>query len=694
MKPMDAVARLLKPRSVAVVGASADPTKVTGRPIAFLQRHGFAGSIWPVNPRSASVAGLTCYPDVKSLPEAPDAALILLASEHVEAAVGDLAGAGCAAAIVLAGGFGEAGETGQLRQQSLRAAAGKMRLLGPNTIGLVNVTDGIPLSASGALEIGEIPAGGVGLVSQSGGILGSLLSRAAARGIGFSKLVGTGNEADLEVADFIEALVEDDATKVIALYLEVVRRPERFRAAAEAAARRGKPIVAFKVGRSAAGASSAMSHTGALAGADRIYEALFRQTGIIRAERFADLLDIPAALVPGRCLGGRRLAIVTSSGGAATLVADGAGSAGFETPPPDEPTASRLRALELRDAILDRNPIDVTLAGLRPDLFRAAIGALVESPSYDAIVVVVGSSGLTQPDLVASPVIEATATGGKPILVYVSPEAPAIIAHLNRHGVPAFGAPESCATALAAMLRAGPPPRTLAQVASASAQDEMPDLGTGPLDEAESKRLFARFGIPSVREIVAATPKEAEDAARRLGGDVVLKILSRHILHKTEIGGVALDVPVAEVARRCAGMERSARRVAAQSLEGFLVQERIRGGIEMILGVRRDPQLGPALLIGLGGITAELFDDTAIRLPPIARRDAEEMIAELKGAALLTGFRGRKKADVAALADAIVAFSAMVLRLGDRLVEAEINPLFVLPEGEGVRAADGLAVLR
>ena len=340
---MSAIGKLVRPSSVAVIGASADPAKMTGRPVGYLQKHGFAGAIWPVNPRASSIAGLPCFADVAALPAAPDVGIVLVGPDRAEQAVRDLAARGTAAAIVLASGYGEASPEGAARQLALRQAAGSMRLLGPNTIGLVNLTDGIMLSASGALEVEGLPPGRISLVSQSGGILGSLLSRAADRGIGFAKLVSTGNEADLDSADFIEHLLEDDATAVIAVYMEGLRRPEAFRRAALRAAALGKPIVVFKVGRSEFGGRAAASHTGAMAGADRMYDAFFRQLGVIRAETFADLLDIPGALACGRRAAGRRVAILTSTGGAGTLVADACGLAGFEVPPPDAATIARLR---------------------------------------------------------------------------------------------------------------------------------------------------------------------------------------------------------------------------------------------------------------------------------------------------------------------------------------------------------------
>ncbi|MEF7612516.1 acetate--CoA ligase family protein [Aquincola sp. MAHUQ-54] len=697
----EAIARLLSPRSVAVIGASADPNKTTGRPVAYLQKHGFAGRILPVNPKVDRIGALTCYPDVASLPEVPDVAVVLLGAERAHLAVKALSARGCSAAIVLASGYTETGEEGARRQRQLVEAAGTMRLLGPNTIGLVNLTDGIVLSPSGALEMDTFPAGGIGVVSQSGGILGSLLSRAAARGIGLSKLISTSNEVDLELADFIDHLADDPATKVIALYIETVRDPLKFRAACLKAARLGKPVVAFKIGRSEAGAKAAVSHTGALAGADRMYDALFKQVGVIRAASFADLLDIPAALATGRRLHGRRVAVLTSTGGAGTLVSDDLGVAGFDTPAPDEATAAALRALQTgSEAVLDRNPIDVTLAGLRPDLLRGAIDALLASPTYDALVIIVGSSSLAMPELLAGAIEDCLPNSDKPVLAYVSPHAPEIGALLTQRGVPAFAAAESCTAALGGLLRATtfrPPADTPRAEAAPVA---LAAFGQGSLDEAQAKQLFSGFGVPCARERVVSGPMDAEAAARALGDRVVLKILSTQITHKSDVGGVAVGLAADQIRERLAAMAQEVEAKAGVRPHRFLVQEMVQGGAEFILGMHRDA-LGTAVLLGMGGVTAELFQDTAlrllphdgVRLQPLAAADALGMAQSLTAWPLLDGFRGRPKADVAALVDAIVAFSRMAAQLGDRLVEAEINPLFVMPQGQGVCAADGVAVL-
>ena len=693
---MDAISRLLKPRSVAVIGASADAAKTAGRPVSYLVKHGFTGSIFPVNPKVSRIGDLDCYADIASLPEVPDVGIVLLGAERAHLAVRELAARGTAAAIVLASGYSETGEEGARRQAQLIEAAGSMRILGPNTIGLVNLTDNIVLSASGALEMDHFPAGAIGVVSQSGGILGALLSRAAPRGIGLSKLISTSNEVDLDLADFIDHLADDEATKVIALYVEAVRHPEKFRAAALKAARAGKPVVAFKIGRSEAGAQAAVSHTGALAGADRMYDALFAQVGVIRAQTFSDLLDIPAALATGRTLRGRRVAVLTSTGGAGTLVSDSLGVTGFETPPPDAATAAALRALQTGDhAALDRNPIDVTLAGLQPALLRGAIKALLASPTYDALAIIVGSSALAMPELMAGAIQDCLPLSDKPVIAFVSPHAPQVGALLTQRGVPAYAAAESCASALSGMLQASQ--WRSPEWAEATAHIPVDDLPAGSLDEAQAKQLFARFGVPCARETIVTSAAQAEAAARALGGRVVLKILSGEITHKSDVGGVAVNLSPEQIGSALAAMADAVQTRAGVRPQRFLVQEMVSGGTELILGMHRDA-LGTAILLGMGGITAELFKDTVMRLLPpaggLTHGEAMAMMQQLKTWPLLDGFRGRPTADVEALARAIVAFSNMAAQLGKRLIEAEINPVFVLAQGQGVCAADGVVVMK
>ena len=696
----NAILKLMEPGSIAVIGASTDPKKTAGRPIAYLQKHHFKGKIYPVNPRVEEIAGLKCYPDIESLPETPDVAIIMVGTDKALSAVQELAKLGTPAAIVLTSGFAEHGPEGLKKQEELIAAAGKMRILGPNTIGMVNVTDDIPLSPSSALEMDEFPKGGVSVISQSGGILGSLLSRATASGLGLSKLVSTSNEADLGMADFVDYLIEDINTKVIVLYIESIRHPEKFRAAALRAKQAGKPIVVYKVGKSEAGIKAAISHTGALAGTDKMYDALFRQTGIIRANKFSDFLDIPAALSSGRVLKGKRVAILTSTGGAGTLVADSLGECGFETPPPDEATAARLRALQPGDqAVLDRNPIDVTLAGLQPDLLRGAISALLDSPTYDALILILGSSSLSMPDLMAGAVRDCMQSSDKPVIAYVSPHAPIAGALMTKLGVPAFSQPESCSIALSSMLHASSLQGGV--IATGSVANIPRDLDItslhGSLNEYQAKNLFSAFGILGVREVVVEAAKPNLEVLKDLGAKCVVKILSNEITHKTEVGGVALNVAIADIPSKLIAMATEVKEKSGSTIKEFLVQEMASGGMEFMVGMHRDP-LGTAILVGMGGVTAELFKDTNMRLlsPGKALSEAEvlEMLQDLKTWPLLNGYRGRPHCDINALVKAIVQFSEMVAALDDRLIECEINPIFVFAQGQGVKAADGIAVFK
>jgi acyl-CoA synthetase (NDP forming) len=681
---------LIRPASVVLVGASADPSKTAGKPLGFLRKHGYTGRIYVVNPRYASIDGMPCFASVTELPEPPDVGLVLLGAEAAVEAVGELAERGARAAVVLAGGFAEIDSAGAARQAGLVRAAGEMRLLGPNTIGMVNVLDAIALSASSALELDGLRRGSLAVVSQSGGMLGALLSRGEAHGVGFSRLISTGNEADVDVCDAIEYLLQDDATRVIALYLESLRRPLRFREVATRTAESGKHLVIFKIGRSEAGAQSASSHTGAIAGTDRIYDALFARTRAIRVSTLDELIDVSAALLAAKRLGGTRLGVLTSTGGGGSLVADACGVRGFTVPPPDQPTAERLRAVLRGDgAVAGRNPIDLTLANLRSETYRDTIGALVESPTYDAVVVVVGSSGLGDPSLAAGPVVEAATGTRKPVLVYVNPHALNIVKYLNGMGVPAFATAEGCAAALNALASVSlwergrfhpkrhPHPRPL----------HTEGEGTRQLNEAESLALFARHGIPVVRQHLASTPEEAERFAQALGRPVVVKAVSRSLAHKSDVGAVRVGIDPGDVVVICDELRSLAQ-------DGWLVQEQVVGATEMLLGVIRDQQLGLTLVLGAGGIATEVFDDTVLGLLPLRDADPAEMLSELKSRVFLRGLRGRPPGDVDALLRAVQSFAAMAEALGDQLLESEINPLFVLPRGHGVLAADGLVVLR
>ena len=693
-----AISSLMTPKSIAVVGASTDPQKTAGKPIYYLQKNNYSGKIFPINPRAESIAGLQCYPDIASLPETPDVAIILVGTDLAIKAVQELAKINTPVAIVLTSGFAETGPEGLIKQNELIHAAGKMRILGPNTMGMVNISDQITLSPSGALAVDNILKGDVGLVSQSGGVLGALLSRATARGIGLSKLVATSNEADLNLADFIDYFVEDSSTKIILLYIESIRHPQQFRDAALRAKKAGKPIVVFKVGKSEAGMKAAISHTGAIAGSDRLYDALFDQVGVIRANQFADFLDIPVALGSGRKLLGKRVAVLTSTGGAGTLIADSLGDKGFILPPPDSLTIDKLAQLDLGDqAVLDRNPFDLTLAGLQPDILRGAIKALLESPSYDVLLLILGSSSVSRPELMVEAVKDSLQLTDKLILAYVSPHAPRAVEMMTKLGIPTFSQPESCAVALSSIFKNSMLSKFSTNISvplelkNSSEYDQV----HGALNEFNAKELFQKFGISIVNEAIVDTDLVDVSQFHHFGTEVVVKILSNEILHKTEVGGVSLKVPIQNIPKVIETMRATVFEKTGIQIHQFTIQENVVGGLEMMIGMMKD-SIGTAILVGVGGITAELIQDSSLRLlgnQPLTEEDALEMLQELKIWPLLNGYRGKPKYDVSALLRTIVCFSELVLSFQDRIIECEMNPIFVFEEGFGTKAADGIVIL-
>lgn len=699
---MTSLDRLFRPQSVAIIGASADPKKTAGRPMAYLRKHGFTGQIWPVNPKVDAIDGLTCYRSVSDLPGTPDVAMVMLGAARVPDCLAQLAKLGTKYSIVVASGFGETDELGAQRQASINELRGQMRVLGPNTIGLVNVTDRISLSASGALEIDNLQSGSIALVSQSGGILGSILSRGAAQGLGFSKLISTSNEADLTISECIEALAEDDATRVIALYVETIRDPVRFRQACEKAHAAGKPIVAYKVGRSEAGARAAVSHTGAMAGDDQVYGAFFESVGVIRVSMFNDLLDISAALAQTRTLVGQRLAILTSTGGAGTLLADNLGVHGLQTPPPSSSTASRLRDLQQGDqAVLDRNPIDVTLAGLDPVLLRQIIKALLASDDYDGLLVVVGSSSLARPHLVADAIAECAPESSKPILAYISPHAPNVLSILRERNIAAFTAPEACANACMALWQQHQiNAQFQLEQTTSSEQNKLPPQNiatTGhPINEYQAYELLGRFGIASAKAIVIRDEEQAREAAKAIGVPTVLKMLDADVQHKSELDGVMLNQTPESIGESLQVMRQTVTEKLGRTIEAFMVQEQRKAQMELIVGLKRDA-LGTCLLVGSGGVQAELLSDTACMMlhpdQPLRRDQALALLRKLKTWPLLNGYRGKPALDTEAIVSTLTGMDALARALGLRLAEAEINPLMVGILDQGAVAADALVVM-
>jgi len=674
---------LLNPRRIALVGASADPARLTARAQIYLRKHGFDGALYPVNPRADTILGERAYPTIADIPGPVDLAYLLLGTEHVEGVIADVAAKGIPVAAILADGFAEAGEEGRARQERLlsTARAAGVRILGPNSMGLVNVNGRSACSVNAALEAESLPPGRLALVSQSGSMLGAIMARGAARGIGFSHLISTGNEADLTASEIAGLLVDDPDTDAILLFLEAIRRADLLAEAARRAHAAGKPIIAFKLGRSSFGAELANSHTGALAGSDAAADAFFRANGIARVTMIEALLEAPALFVGRRPLAAskRAVSVMTTTGGGGAMAVDALGVAGIETRAPHPIAVEGLKASGLPH---HGRMIDVTLAGTRADKVQAAMAALSADPDTDLALSVIGSSAQFRPaDAVAGLVGAAKAGYGKPIAAFLVPQADVSLRMLGEAGIPAFRTPESCADAIRAFLEWRAPRAVSAAGTIAHTLPARPD-------EADARRLFAALGLDSGVAVFAG-PDAVPDGLRY---PVALKILSPDLAHKTEVGGVALNIPDAAALRAevAAMAARVAEKAPGATITGFLTQPMAKGLAEAILGFRRDPESGPIVLVGAGGVMAELHRDTALRSAPVGLAEAQAMIAEVKGLQPLAGWRGLPRGDLDALARAIVAVSRLAALT--EVAEAEINPLIIHAEGQGVTVADAWVV--
>jgi acyl-CoA synthetase (NDP forming) len=585
-------------------------------------------------------------------------------------------------------GFAETGPEGAARQARLvaRARALGVRLLGPNSMGVIDIPARCALTVNAVLEMDTLPLGTTSVVSQSGTMLGTVLSRGAARGLGFAKMIAVGNEADIGVGELVEMLADDRDTRVILLFLETIRDAARLAAAARKAHAAGKPIVAYKLGRSGLGEQLARSHTGALAGSDRAIDAYFRDCGIIRVDLLETLIEI-APLVAGRKPAGldrpARVAVVTTTGGGAASVVDRLGTLGLEAAAPDEPLRTKLSALGVR--VSDSPIVDLTLAGTSYT-YDAVLQALLDSPACDAVLAAVGSSAMFHPQLAVEPILHAPA-GAKPLAAFLTPHAERSLALLAAKGVPAFRTPEACADALAAFFawrapRGAVPPQPVAWPPG------LPERGK--LDEAQALALFGALGVPVVESAEARGP----DYVHALAYPVAVKVRSPDIAHKTESGGVALGIANArEYGKRVGTMLATVTAAhPAARIDGVLVQRMETGLAEAIAGYRHDPLVGPIVLVGAGGTLAEIYRDYALRLAPVTEEEALAMIGEVKGLATIRGYRGLPRGDVAALARAVAALSRLAFVAGQPVAEAEVNPVIV--KRDGVVAVDGLVVLK
>lgn len=678
---------LLYPKSIALVGASDDAKKTGGRPQLFLRRSGYQGTIYPINPRRAEVQGEKAWPSLSSLPEVPEHVFVLSPTDTVVPTVQECAKLGVKLVTILASGFSESGPEGVERENQLRAIAQEtgIRILGPSSLGVVNPNNGLMLTANAAFAEPDVPKGKVFVASHSGSMIGALVSRGKARGVGFAGLVSVGSEVDLSVGEICSATLDDPAIEGYVLFLESLRHGDKLQVFAREAAKRCKPVIAYKLGRSSAAAEMAATHTGALAGEDDIADAFLKDLGIARVEMLETLFEIfpLAQKIPAQSKTGQRVAVVTTTGGGAAMVVDQLGVRGITVQPPSTETIAKLQAANIPGNA--GRVLDLTLAGTKYEVMMKALDILLNAPEFDMVIAVVGSSARFNPDLAVKPIMD-SAGHSKPLVTMLVPDAPQALLQLTQANIPCFRTPESCADAIASVFsrREISVPATVTGNAHTESQ---------ALSEAQAYELLDTLQVPHAPTATFDLQTQ-QPGALPFDFPVAAKVCSAHIPHKTEVGGVVLGIrSQEELAAAFATLRQNLQERAPDvPCEQVLVQPMRKGLTEVLVGYRIDPDAGPIIMLAAGGIWAEVMRDRSIRLAPVSVETAKEMIGEVKMLQTVAGLRGKAKGDLYALAHAISNLSQLAVRNELNVVEAEVNPLMVMPEGEGVLAVDALVM--
>lgn len=692
-----ALARLLAPESVAVIGASDDPSRIGGKPIAYMIREGYGGTILPVNPKRQTVQGIKAYPSIEALPQTPDLAIVAVPAADVLATVTALATRGTAGAVLFSAGFAETGAQGAALQNEIVhiATSHGMRLLGPNSLGIVNPRTHFYGSFATGLELGCPKPGHVAIVSQSGAYGAHLMTAAVAAGIGLSAMVMTGNEADLTLGDIVNLLVDDPNTQVIGLYSEGIREADILIQALERARQARKPVVILKVGQSTLGQAAALSHTASVAGNDRVFDAVMRELGVFRVQTTEQMLDVAKIATRGIYPADNSLGVFTISGGAGVIISDAATALGVAMPPMPAPAQKRL--LDLLPYCSPANPVDTTAQVLNDmTLMRAFTESLVNDGGYRTILgfVTYTATAPTTHERLRAELIALKSAHPDRLFVLIALGDADKLRQYEEDGFTVFEDPNRAVAAIAAMGRYGQTFSRQAKLpAPANPSVTLPEQTPS---EAGAKSILSAAGIAVVPETVCTTPEQAVVAAQALDGPAVLKIISPDILHKTEMGGVLLNVEGEQAVREgfATLIERAKQFDPKATIEGVLVAKQMQGGVQCLVGIQQDPVFGPMAVFGLGGIFVEILDDVVLHRCPFGQDVALEMIHSIKGAPLLLGARGQPKADIKALATMLAKLSAFAVAAGPRLHSIDLNPVFVMPEGEGVYAADAVITLQ
>lgn len=699
------------PRSIAVVGASDDVAKVSGQPMNYILNSGWKGEVYPVNPTRETILGHKAYPSVSAIPFPVDAAVIVIAAAAVPKVIQECADKGVKAVMIGVSGFAELNENGKKLQDEIEAIANKagMKIVGPNTNGYMNVLDRVTLGYSYAQEV--VKPGRVAYVSGSGALISATVPRFAKRNVGLRAYVGAGNQANLELCDYAAYFLDDPQVDVITMYVEGFKTPAKFLDIADRALAKGKPIAILKVGRSELAGHVSKGHTGALVGSDAVFDAICRQYGIARVSDFDELIATTSVLARYReGAPGNRVGVISSSGGAISIIADQCMK--YDLKFPDLSARTKAEAAKVLPAYGEMtNPFDIAAAGAtapqKAELSDAAVQFVLNDENIDILVTTIHPMDKRGTMNYLQAIVKAAQSSPKPIIMFcpmggLREDEEAV---LQQAGTPVVYDGAELAVTLDGLVRFSEARRKLkaikqtAPVASpvnVNAVKESLKTGKKALTEHEGKELLAKYGLPVTKEQLATSEKQAAEIAAKMGYPVVLKIDSPDIMHKTEAKAVKLNLKNSDEVKAAYNeiIANSRKFMPGAVIKGVLVQEMAPAGREVILGVSVDPDFGPTVMFGLGGILVEVLRDVSMRVVPVSRPDAEAMLSEIKGKKLLGNFRGMGEADTGAIIDAILKLSRLAEDLGDTISEIDINPLVVFEKGKGARALDALVTLK
>ena len=703
---------IFKAKSIAIYGVSSNPIKVGGRPLRYLLEQGYPGEIYPINPNYDMVQGVKCYHSVEDIPMGVDLVIIAVPAAVTLEALRKCVKQGIKSAVVLTAGFSEVGEKGKAMQQEMAKLAKEsgMCILGPNCLGMINITEKIPATFASILEQKDIIPGPISLLSQSGAFGNHILGMAQAMGMGFNYWITTGNEVDIQVNDCIEYVARDDNTSVIAGYIEDVRDGDKFLHALDVCLEKEKPVVLMKVGKTQSGSKAAMSHTGALAGNYQVYEAVFRQKGVVQATDLNELLDYSAVLSQKKKINGNRVAIITISGGAGAMMADKCEEYGLTLTEFAPETETSLKKVLPAFASV-KNPVDVTAQAVGdPSLFGDAIDICLKDANADVLIIYLGllkGTGLN----IARKIAEIANATDKPLVVTWVAGPEDAIQELKKNNVMTFGEPIRGIKAVGKMVgyrlflqgKKEQNERCVAAKEPPACYDELKQWLRATaekrkfLSEHEARKVLQAFDIPVVDGDLARSAEEAAQIADQIGYPVVMKVNSSDVPHKSDVGGVILNIKTRnEVISAYGKIVENVRAAlgAGVNIDGLLVLKMEQYTAETLIGLKYDPMFGPAIAFGLGGIFVEVFKDVALRVAPIDREEAVSMLYDIRGKKILDGARGKAASDQEAIVDTIIKISKLSLELKDYISELDINPLFAYPEEKGAKAGDALIVLK